>query len=611
MRSRIFGSRTPEIPHLVKDHAGGLGGEVADLRADVEDAFQEIIAESHGTTVQRTALASLSPAKLTGTVDLTGLSYPTAFGTKSFLLSYNGRAVKITFSSPGNAAAVLTQINAAVVAVLGSAAIVATLTAGTNFLVLTTAATGDTVTLVITSGNLLVSVIGFTSGASSTGNLALTTNDAGHLFWDTTLAVLYSWTGTTWQAVTFADQAVGVLAANATAAYTVAQLSVTNIESSGNASGAVTITAASYVPGMTWVCRNNNTGTSATTFFGITVTPGYSAIIRINSAGAGERVTPDFTGTAPVQIAAVLAANATAVLTVAQLIGATAIESSGNAAGAVTLTAASYVHGLCWVCRNNNTGSSVTTFFGVVVKQGRSAVVRINGAGAGERVTPDFDSTAQVQEVGVLAADATAAYTLEQLMVTEIESATNAAGTIDITAATYVPGMQWVCRNNNTGTSTTTFFGVTVAQGSSAIIRINSAGVGEVVDIPLLAPATNGKSPVSRGSQWYSVGVTQGADLTDANITVNASGGIEYWMPSATMTVPRVVTLGVAGANVTFGGPSMVFIREDGTANTLTFLDDAATPVYVSESGVREIIIFKYDKDLAHYEFFNALPISA
>ena len=44
---------------------------------------------------------------------------------------------------------------------------------------------------------------------------------------------------------------------------------------------------------MAWDCRNNNTGSSTTTFFGITVAVGKSAVIRINAAGSGERVTAD------------------------------------------------------------------------------------------------------------------------------------------------------------------------------------------------------------------------------------------------------------------------------------------------------------------------------
>ena len=85
----------------------------------------------------------------------------------------------------------------------------------------------------------------------------------------------------------------GITIANATAALTIAQLQNSTIESSGNAAGAVTITASLLVSGMQWTCRNNNTSSSTTSFFGITVAVGKTAIIRINLAGAGERVTAD------------------------------------------------------------------------------------------------------------------------------------------------------------------------------------------------------------------------------------------------------------------------------------------------------------------------------
>lgn len=56
-KSRIFGSRSPERPHLVEG-PGGLGAEVADLRGDTEAAFEQLLAEAHGTTTQRTALGT-------------------------------------------------------------------------------------------------------------------------------------------------------------------------------------------------------------------------------------------------------------------------------------------------------------------------------------------------------------------------------------------------------------------------------------------------------------------------------------------------------------------------------------------------------------------------
>lgn len=42
-----------------------------------------------------------------------------------------------------------------------------------------------------------------------------------------------------------------------------------------------------------WTFRNNNSGSSTTTFMGITVAAGKTAIIRMNSSATGERVTAD------------------------------------------------------------------------------------------------------------------------------------------------------------------------------------------------------------------------------------------------------------------------------------------------------------------------------
>lgn len=85
----------------------------------------------------------------------------------------------------------------------------------------------------------------------------------------------------------------GWMAVNATHVMTFSEAMSAEVESSGNASGTVTITAAEPVPGMQWVFRNNNTASSTTTFMGITVAVGKTATIRINSSAAGERVSPD------------------------------------------------------------------------------------------------------------------------------------------------------------------------------------------------------------------------------------------------------------------------------------------------------------------------------
>lgn len=48
--SRSFGTQSPRVPHLAQLGTGGLSGEVADLRGDVETAFQSIEQEVDAVT---------------------------------------------------------------------------------------------------------------------------------------------------------------------------------------------------------------------------------------------------------------------------------------------------------------------------------------------------------------------------------------------------------------------------------------------------------------------------------------------------------------------------------------------------------------------------------
>jgi hypothetical protein len=59
----------------------------------------------------------------------------------------------------------------------------------------------------------------------------------------------------------------------------------------------------------------------------------------------------------------------------------------------------------------------------------------------------------------------------------------------------------------------------------------------------------------------------RGADLTDANQTLQTSGGVEYQLPWATLTTTRTKTLGVTGPPTT--GTEVVIRRFDRTANTM------------------------------------------
>lgn len=89
------------------------------------------------------------------------------------------------------------------------------------------------------------------------------------------------------------SQRADIATQNSTGALTFAQLQCSEIESSGNAAGTVTITGITNVKGQEWLCRNNNTSSSTTTFFGVTVAVGKTARVRINSSGVGERSMAD------------------------------------------------------------------------------------------------------------------------------------------------------------------------------------------------------------------------------------------------------------------------------------------------------------------------------
>jgi hypothetical protein len=118
-------------------------------------------------------------AVLTGTVDITTLTYPTDFGVKTVTLTVNGTAVLVTFGNPGNAAAVLSQINAAILTAFGTQALTATL--GTsNHLVLTTALTTGNATVKITDGTLLSTLLGFTNNQTATGASSVEAVDDGN-----------------------------------------------------------------------------------------------------------------------------------------------------------------------------------------------------------------------------------------------------------------------------------------------------------------------------------------------------------------------------------------------------------------------------------------------
>lgn len=88
--------------------------------------------------------------------------------------------------------------------------------------------------------------------------------------------------------VTLVVEQSGLLTLSGSAALTFSQLQNSAIECSA---GGSTVTASIAIPGMEWTCKNS--GLSASTFFGISIANGKNAKVRINSSGAGERVTAD------------------------------------------------------------------------------------------------------------------------------------------------------------------------------------------------------------------------------------------------------------------------------------------------------------------------------
>lgn len=101
---------------------------------------------------------------LQGTVDLETLTYPTAFGTYTVSISVDGVAKTLTFSSPADSAAVVSQLNAAILAGYSSQKVTASLEVigATKFLILTGAS--DVNRIMISDGTMAVSVFGHVTG---------------------------------------------------------------------------------------------------------------------------------------------------------------------------------------------------------------------------------------------------------------------------------------------------------------------------------------------------------------------------------------------------------------------------------------------------------------
>lgn len=111
MSSNLFGYKGPRVPHLAAPGSGGLKGEVADLRADVEAAFQ--YQETNGGYIHTDEFTNV----LTADVDGLKLAAATASAIQAFTsANWSGvqgttemvppRNVTVTTSSHANVDAV-------------------------------------------------------------------------------------------------------------------------------------------------------------------------------------------------------------------------------------------------------------------------------------------------------------------------------------------------------------------------------------------------------------------------------------------------------------------------------------------------------------------------
>jgi hypothetical protein len=94
-KSKLFGSRAAKLPHLVTPGKGGVAGEVADLRADVEATFADL-EDSGGVIVveEFTNLAAAAVAAIKA-------SFPTANTVQTFT-AHDGPLGEVEIIPPRN-----------------------------------------------------------------------------------------------------------------------------------------------------------------------------------------------------------------------------------------------------------------------------------------------------------------------------------------------------------------------------------------------------------------------------------------------------------------------------------------------------------------------------
>lgn len=96
----------------------------------------------------------------------------------------------------------------------------------------------------------------------------------------------------------------------------------------------------------------------------------------------------------------------------------------------------------------------------------------------------------------------------------------------------------------------------------------------------------------SQAALWNARLPVDGGTISDADTTINVSGGSRYTMP--TTTANRVVTFGVSGSPVSGAEVMRVDVTRT-SAFTVTFKDDASTTLVVCPASTRCSVVVKHD----------------
>lgn len=140
--------------------------------AVLTDTVRAFLATGNGTGLQearRTAAflrngSVADVARITGTIDLTTLTYASGVTTRTITISLNGSSASHTVASPGTATAFVAELAAAFVAI----GVSITQVTGSNFLRIESIATGAAQTLEVVSGTLLA-IVGLTASTTHVG----------------------------------------------------------------------------------------------------------------------------------------------------------------------------------------------------------------------------------------------------------------------------------------------------------------------------------------------------------------------------------------------------------------------------------------------------------